>query len=116
MMLRAPRRWKWTCPERFQDLASRCALKHGAVMRRGATIRLGPKGPVVDNDGVHGMIEKRGTVYLTAGFQPIRVEWFNGVEGLGLEVAYDGPESPAKHSRLRALAICVRGDRVAVIA
>lgn len=64
------------------------------VAQRGFTLRLGPKGPVVDNNGVHAMIEKSGPVYLAAGPQPLRVEWFNGVEGLGLEVACEGPGLP----------------------
>lgn len=59
---------------------------------RGYALRLGAKGPVVDNNGVHALIEKSGSVYLEAGRQPIRVEWFNRVEGFGLEVAYEGPE------------------------
>jgi signal transduction histidine kinase len=63
----------------------------GTVKQHGSAIRLGAKGPVVDNDGVHGIIAKQGTVHLDGGNQPIRVEWFNGVEGLGLEVAYEGP-------------------------
>ena len=64
------------------------------VARRGFALRLGAKGPVVDNNGVHAMIEKVGTIYLEAGAQPFRVEWFNGVEGFGLEVEYEGPELP----------------------
>src|ERR1039457_1833616 len=43
------------------------------------------------NDGVHGMVEKSGAVFLKAGRNPIRVEWFNGVEKYGLEVEYQGP-------------------------
>ncbi|HKX61098.1 MAG TPA: hypothetical protein VJS65_04630 [Verrucomicrobiae bacterium] len=53
---------------------------HGTITRRGAALRLGAKGPIVDNDGVHGKVEKSGAVYLPAGRQPILVEWFNGVE------------------------------------
>jgi signal transduction histidine kinase len=57
----------------------------------GAGFRIGARGPVVDDDGVHVMIEKSGAVFLTAGFNPIRVEWFNGVEKFGLTVEYQGP-------------------------
>lgn len=64
------------------------------VARHGFALRLGAKGPVVDNNGVHALIEKSGAVHLEAGPQPIRVEWFNGVEGFGLEVQYEGPELP----------------------
>lgn len=64
------------------------------VARRGYALRLGPKGPGVDNDGVHAMVTKSGGIYLEAGSQPIRVEWFNGVEGFGLEVEFEGPDLP----------------------
>ena len=61
------------------------------ITRRGAGIQLGIRGPVVDDDGVHTMIEKSGAVYLRAGRWPIQVDWFNGVEKYGLEVGYQGP-------------------------
>jgi signal transduction histidine kinase len=64
---------------------------NGTIARQGAAFRIGAKGAVVDNDGVHGMIEKSGAVYLPAGRHPIRVEWFNGVEKSGLQVDYAGP-------------------------
>ena len=51
-------------------------------------------GPVVDDDGIHTMIEKSGAVYLQAGRRPIRVDWFNGLEKYGLEVSYQGPALP----------------------
>ena len=64
---------------------------NGTITPAGAGFRIGAKGPVVDNDGVHGMVEKSGAVFLKAGRNPIRVEWFNGVEKYGLEVEYQGP-------------------------
>jgi signal transduction histidine kinase len=67
---------------------------NGTIARIGAGFRLGARGPVVDNNGIHGMSEKSGTVYLKAGRQPIRVDWFNGVEKYGLEVEYEGPGLP----------------------
>lgn len=73
------------------------------VARSGYALRLGTRGPVVDNNGVHALIEKSGSVYLTAGRQPIRLEWFNGVEGLGLEVEYEGPELPRQKIPTAAL-------------
>jgi signal transduction histidine kinase len=63
----------------------------GTVTRHGSALRLGTVGWTVDNDGVHGRIEKAGSVYLTAGKQPIRLAWFNGVEGFDLQVEYEGP-------------------------
>ena len=64
---------------------------NGTITPAGAGFKIGAKGPVVDNDGVHAMIEKSGAVFLKAGLNPIRVEWFNGVEKFGLKVEYQGP-------------------------
>ncbi|HEX3719048.1 MAG TPA: ATP-binding protein [Verrucomicrobiae bacterium] len=66
----------------------------GTITRTGAKFKIGNKGPVVDNDGVHGTVEKSGAAFLKAGRNPIRVEWFNGVEKYGLEVDYKGPGAP----------------------
>jgi len=56
---------------------------NGTITPTGAGFRIGVIGPVVDNDGIHGMVEKSGAVFLKAGRSPIRVEWFNGVENMG---------------------------------
>jgi signal transduction histidine kinase len=37
------------------------------------------------------MTERSGTAYLSAGLNPLRVDWFNGVEKYGLKVEYQGP-------------------------
>ena len=67
---------------------------NGTITRTGSGFRIGPKGPVVDNDGVHGMVEKTGSVYLEAGKNPFRLDWFNGSQGYGLQVDYEGPSVP----------------------
>lgn len=64
---------------------------NGTITPTGAGFRIGTKGPVVDNDGVHVMVEKSGATFLKARRNPIRVEWFNGVEKYGLKVEYQGP-------------------------
>lgn len=46
---------------------------------------------VVDNDGTHGMTEQWGAVALYAGYQPIRIEFFEAGGGAGLIVEYEGP-------------------------
>lgn len=61
------------------------------ITLRDAGVQLGVMGPVVDDDGIHTMIEKSGAIYLQAGRHPLRVDWFNGVERYGLEVDYQGP-------------------------
>ncbi len=45
---------------------------------------------VVDNDGLHGMLEKKGSIALAAGVHPIRVIYFNKTGGNGLNVSYQG--------------------------
>jgi signal transduction histidine kinase len=75
----------------------------GAVATLGSAIQLGVHGPVVNNDGVHGVIEKTGAVFLSAGRQPIRVEWFNAVAGAALEVWFSGPEVPLQRIPATAL-------------
>ncbi len=46
---------------------------------------------VVNNDGNHGVLEKAGTVELTAGRHPIRVEFYNNGGGYWLDAFYKGP-------------------------
>lgn len=46
---------------------------------------------VVNNDGLHAMEEKSGTVFLEAGRHPFSLTWFDGMGESGLEVYYQGP-------------------------
>jgi len=46
---------------------------------------------IVDNDNVHGMVEKSGQIALQKGFHPIKVTFFQGRGGKGLKVSYKGP-------------------------
>jgi|GEM_PF-411006 len=39
---------------------------------------------IVDNDGLHGMIEREGVIGLNQGYHPFRVEFFEGGGGAGL--------------------------------
>jgi signal transduction histidine kinase len=82
-------------PDRSLAAGQRVRLEgNTTIAKRGAAFRLGTKGPVVDNDGVHSMIEKSGAVYLDAGHHPLGVDWFNCLEKYGLEVDYAGPGLP----------------------
>jgi alpha-L-fucosidase len=47
--------------------------------------------PLVDNDGLHGMTEKRGVIALDAGLHAIHLEYFNKAGGAGLAVSWRGP-------------------------
>lgn len=46
---------------------------------------------VVDNDGVHAVQEKSGTISLTIGMHPISVVYFQGGGGKGLTVSWQPP-------------------------
>lgn len=48
--------------------------------------------PVVDNDGHHLSLLKSGNVFLQAGFQPIRLAWYNNVRRAILKLEWEGPE------------------------
>jgi putative heme-binding domain-containing protein len=49
------------------------------------------KRQVVNNDGLHGMVERSGTIDLTAGSHPIVVTYFDNGGGDGLIVSWSGP-------------------------
>ena len=46
---------------------------------------------IVDNDGLHAARERLGTVYLTQGYHPIRVTFFERLHNNMLQVHYAGP-------------------------
>ena len=47
---------------------------------------------IIDNDGLHGMREKKSTLTLTEGFHPICIEFFENRGGAGLIFSYQGPD------------------------
>jgi hypothetical protein len=46
---------------------------------------------VVNNDGLHGMQERSGTIGLKAGYHAIQLDFFQRWGGQGLQVSYAGP-------------------------
>jgi len=48
---------------------------------------------VVDNDGLHGVQERSGSVTLSEGYHPIEVTMFERTGGQSLAVNYQGPDS-----------------------
>lgn len=68
----------------------RLAAAPGMLTRGRFGIQFGAV-PVVNHDGTHPSLEKSGQVYLRAGRQPLRLEWFNGVAAMALRVEYLGP-------------------------
>ena len=49
---------------------------------------------VVNNDGDHGVIERKGDIELSGGRHRIRVEYYNGGGGFWLDAMYKGPGVP----------------------
>jgi len=54
------------------------------------TINLQPI-EVVDNNGVHGVSQQSGSVYLKAGHVPFKVLYFNHLGEMSLTLTYEGP-------------------------
>ena len=46
---------------------------------------------VIDNDGLHGMVTARGVMALAAGRHRLRIEYFEGTGGAGLQFSMSGP-------------------------
>ena len=80
------------------NLRDQPSLQPGQRVRLEGSGRAGRGGifsePLVDDDGTHTISEKLGTTYLTAGFLPIRLEWFNGPLDFACELNWMGPETP----------------------
>lgn len=68
----------------------------------GSRLLIGGK-PVVVNDGLHGMEERRGEIPLGAGLHPIRVEFFEKSGEEGLAVSWLGPGVPKQRIPAEAL-------------
>jgi hypothetical protein len=66
---------------------------------------------VVDNDGLHGMLEKSGSINLLAGKHAIVVTYFEYGGGQGLIVSYSGPGISKKQIPVNVLFRCdLEGD------
>jgi signal transduction histidine kinase len=74
----------------------------GNCVVAGARLTLGNP-PLVDNNGLHVMLEKSGAIFLKAGKHSVRVSWFNRLSPSGLEVYYQGPELPRQRVPAAAL-------------
>ncbi len=51
---------------------------------------------IITNDGLHGMIEREGIIYLHEGYHPIEIEFFQGGGGSGLELYIQAPQENKK--------------------
>ena len=57
----------------------------------GSTLSIGDA-LVVDNDGLHGSVERSGEIALAAGTHPLTVLFFQKGGDIDLEVSWEGPE------------------------
>jgi hypothetical protein len=48
---------------------------------------------IVDDDGLHGMVERCTARFLTAGLHSIYVPGFQAWGGVGMEIRYSGPDT-----------------------
>jgi alpha-L-fucosidase len=51
---------------------------------------------VVDNDGLHGPLEKTGVIALSKGLHPVTIGYFNKTGGRMVKLAYAGPAMPRR--------------------
>ncbi len=51
---------------------------------------------LVDDDGLHGMLEKCGQKQLTAGNHVVYIEGFQAGGGVGMQATYSGPDTGGK--------------------
>lgn len=56
----------------------------------GSRLRIGDT-LVVDNDGLHGSVEKKGEIALAAGLHPFTVDFFDQTGSEDLRVSIQGP-------------------------
>ena len=47
---------------------------------------------LIDNDGLHGMVEKKGVIALSAGYHKLRIEFFEKTGGDDLKLFIESPE------------------------
>jgi len=71
--------------ERVLIRGDHCSVTRGQFAIQLATV------PTVDNNGAHGQMTKSGSVFLSAGQNPMRLEWFCRFPPGSLRLEYEGP-------------------------
>jgi signal transduction histidine kinase len=71
--------------------------------------------PLVNNDGMHGALEKTNSISLAAGKHSIHLSWFNHLPPGGLEVAFEGPEMARQKIPDSALFRAVTGPNGSIL-
>jgi signal transduction histidine kinase len=67
--------------------------EHCPLARGRHAIHLGTA-PLIEIDGHHADIMRSTSVFLREGMQPLRVDWFNGLNLSNLNLEYEGPGVP----------------------
>lgn len=68
-------------------------------------------GPLLVNDeGLHGMVEKCGQKFLTSGSHTVYIEGFQGGGGVGMEAKYSGPDTGGKMTFMRSGMVASQGS------
>jgi signal transduction histidine kinase len=94
--------WEWL--NQPLSLGQRVRLTGAATVLKGGNIfKIGVDGLVMNNDGLHPMIEQAGATYLKVGKVPIRLDWFNGEGLFGLTANFEGPGLPRQGIKDSAL-------------
>jgi signal transduction histidine kinase len=65
----------------------------------------------IDDDGTHASLEKSASTFLSAGFHPISVQWFNGPAQFELSLDCQMPGAPRQPIPSGSLFHAERGDR-----
>jgi signal transduction histidine kinase len=89
-----------SCTGPFAQAGQRVLLEgEGTIALRGAALKLGAHGPVVDYNGIHLHWmddEKFASVYLKTGLNPFRVDWLTERASPGIQVKWEGPKMPCR--------------------
>lgn len=56
---------------------------------------------LVDDDGLHGMLERCATRFMTAGLHSVYVTGFQAWGGVGMEIRYSGPDTGGSMTFMR---------------
>jgi hypothetical protein len=56
---------------------------------------------LVDDDGLHGMVERCSTRFMTAGLHSVYVTGFQAWGGVGMEIRYSGPDTGGSMTFMR---------------
>ena len=77
----------------YMEIPKKGAYEFSLGSDDGSRLFIGGK-RVLDNDGIHGVTTRQGSIELSPGKHPIRIEFFEGNYGEYLVMSYSGPGIP----------------------